>query len=345
MIEFKTGDIFTIDTQAVVNTVNCVGVMGRGIALQFKKNYPDNFRNYESACKRKEVIPGKMFVHEIATLINPKLIINFPTKQHWRAKSKLEDIESGLKDLVQVIYDKNIKSIALPPLGAGLGGLDWSIVKRIMLDAFKNLHDVRVVIFEPKGAPTARQIARSREIPKMTPGRAALVVLIYRYLEGMLDPFISLLEIHKLMYFMQEAGENLRLDFNKHLYGPYANNLRHVMNKIEGHFLTGYADGGDDPTKKISPVPGVYKDAIEFLSANQSTQNNFNKVADLVEGFESPFGLELLSSVHWVITKEKVLSDKQLVFQIHNWNDRKKQFNDRQILLVKNILEQKGWLT
>jgi len=344
MIEFKTGDIFSIDTQAIVNTVNCVGVMGRGIALQFKKQYPDNFKDYESACKRKEVKPGKMFVHEVGKLINPRLIINFPTKRHWRDKSRLEDIESGLTDLVQVIYDKNIKSIALPPLGAGLGGLDWSIVKNLMQDKFKHVHDVRIVIFEPKGTPFARQMTKNQKIPTMTPGRAALVVLVYRYLEGMLDPFITLLEIHKLMYFMQETGENLRLDYCKHYYGPYANNLRHVMNAIEGHLLTGYADGGDNPDKKISPVPGAYNDAILFLSANQKTQKNFEKVADLVEGFESPFGLELLSSVHWVIAKEKVCSEKQLITQLHNWNDRKKQFTDRQILLAKQILAQKGWI-
>ncbi|ETR68740.1 MAG: Appr-1-p processing domain-containing protein [Candidatus Magnetoglobus multicellularis str. Araruama] len=171
-----------------------------------------------------------------------------------------------------------------------------------------------------------------------------MIGLIYRYLEGMLDPFITLLEIHKLMYFMQEAGENLRLDYCRHYYGPYANNLRHVMNAIEGHFLTGYADGGDDPQKIISPVPGVYKNAIAFLAANQKTQNNFNKVADLVDGFESPTGLELLSSVHWVITKENVISDTQLISQIHNWNERKKQFNKRQILLARQVLTQKGWM-
>jgi O-acetyl-ADP-ribose deacetylase (regulator of RNase III) len=344
MIEFKTGDIFSIDTQAIVNTVNCVGVMGRGIALQFKKKYPDNFRAYEAKCKRKEIIPGKMHVHEMTRLINPRLIINFPTKRHWRGNSRLDDIKTGLSDLIQVIHNKDIKSIALPPLGTGLGGLDWAIVKQLMQNAFQPLDDVRVVIFEPRGAPSARKMTKNKKIPAMTPGRAALIGLIYRYLEGMLDPFITLLEIHKLMYFMQEAGENLRLDYCRHYYGPYANNLRHVMNAIEGHFLTGYADGGDDPQKIISPVPSVYKDAIAFLAANQKTQNNFNKVADLVDGFESPSGLELLSSVHWVITKENVISDTQLISQIHNWNERKKQFNKRQILLARQVLTQKGWI-
>jgi O-acetyl-ADP-ribose deacetylase (regulator of RNase III) len=344
MIECKTGDIFTIDSQAIVNTVNCVGVMGRGIALQFKKKYPENYKDYESACKRKEVKPGKMFVHDTGKLINPKYIINFPTKRHWRGKSRLEDIESGLKDLIKVIIDRNIQSIAIPPLGAGLGGLDWSTVKNLIINAFKDLHGINILLFEPKGSPSAHKMPINQFTPKMTPGRAALVVLVYRYLAGMLDPFITLLEIHKLMYFMQEAGENLRLDYRKHYYGPYANNLRHVLNAIEGHLLTGYADGGDNPNKQISIVPGAYEDATLFLSAHIETQQNFNKVVDLVDGFESPFGMELLSSVHWIVTKEKVCSEKELIAQLFNWNEHKKQFTERQIVLAKKRLEQNGWI-
>jgi O-acetyl-ADP-ribose deacetylase (regulator of RNase III) len=344
MIECKTGDIFTIDSQAIVNTVNCVGVMGRGIALQFKKKYPENYKDYEAACKRKEVKPGKMFVHDTRKLINPKYIINFPTKRHWRGKSRLEDIESGLKDLIKVIIDRNIQSIAIPPLGAGLGGLDWFTVKNLIINAFKDLHDINILLFEPKGAPSAQKMPINQFTPKMTPGRAALVVLVYRYLAGMLDPFITLLEIHKLMYFMQEAGENLRLDYRRHYYGPYANNLRHVLNAIEGHLLTGYADGGDNPNKQISIVPGAYEDAMLFLSAHNKTQQNFNKVVDLVDGFESPFGMELLSSVHWIVTKEKVCSEKELISQLFIWNDHKKQFTERQIVLAKKRLEQNGWI-
>jgi O-acetyl-ADP-ribose deacetylase (regulator of RNase III) len=210
MLEFRTGNILQADVEALVNAVNCVGIMGRGIALQFKNEFPENFRAYEAACARDEVQPGRMFVFETRALTNPKLIINFPTKRHWRGKSRIEDIDAGLKALVEEIRKRGIRSIAIPPLGSGLGGLSWADVRPRIEAALRKIGDVRVIIFEPNGAPVA---TRSREVPSMTPGRAALVVLMHRYLAGLMDPFVTLLELHKLMYFMQEAGEPLRLKY------------------------------------------------------------------------------------------------------------------------------------
>ena len=153
MIEFKMGDIFESDAEALVNTVNCVGIMGRGIALQFKNKYPENFRAYQQACKQEIVKPGKMFVFETEQLVLPKWIINFPTKRHWRGKSRIEDIESGLIDLVNVIQEKNIHSIAIPPLGAGLGGLDWEQVRSYIENALSHVKNVKIFVYEPNGAP------------------------------------------------------------------------------------------------------------------------------------------------------------------------------------------------
>ena len=244
MIEYKTGDILREDAEAIVNTVNCVGVMGRGIALQFKKAYPDNFKDYAAACKRNEVKPGQMFVFDRQSLTNPRYIINFPTKRHWRGKSRMEDIESGLVALANEIKRRGIRSIAIPPLGSGLGGLNWGQVRSRIEQTLHELTEIRVIVFEPGGAPNTDKMVHSREVPKMTPGRAALVALMHRYLCGLLDPFVTLLEVHKLMYFMQLAGEPLRLQFKKAQYGPYAENLRHVLNAIEGHLISGYDDGG-----------------------------------------------------------------------------------------------------
>jgi len=344
MITYKTGDILNEEVEAIVNTVNCVGVMGRGVALQFKKRFPDNFKVYAIACKNKEVMPGKMFLYETGTLINPKYIINFPTKRHWREDSRIEYIEDGLRDLVALIHNLNIKSIALPPLGCGLGGLDWNEVRTRIEAAFEKISNINVVVFEPKGAPAADKMARNRKVPKMTPGRAALVGLVHRYLAGLLDPFISLLEVHKLMYFLQESGEPLRLQYKKNIYGPYAENLRHVLNAIEGHMISGYADGGDRPDKELMLVPGAYEDASKFLQEHQETRQHFQRVSELVEGFESPFGMELLSTVHWVITKESANTLEQVIIQVHSWNERKKQFNPRQIGLAYNVLSEKGWI-
>ncbi len=341
MIEFKTGDILRADAEALVNTVNCVGIMGRGIALQFKNVFPANFKAYEAACARDEVQPGKMFVFETQTLTNPKFIINFPTKRHWRGKSRMEDIDSGLKALVEEIRTRSIRSIAIPPLGSGLGGLNWAEVRPRIVEALHGLNDLQVMVFEPNSAPVG---TKSREVPNMTAGRAALVVLMHRYLGGLMDPFVTLIEVQKLMYFMQEAGEPLRLNYIKHHYGPYADNLRHVLTKIEGHLVSGYHDGGDAPEKQLELVPGAVKDAEAFLSDDGDTKTRFDRVGKLVEGFETPFGLELLATVHWVASRESAISPEDAIAKVYAWNDRKKRFSPRQIGIAFNTLHEKDWL-
>ncbi len=341
MIEFKSGDILQANAEALVNTVNCVGIMGRGIALQFKNNFPENFKAYETACAREELRPGKMFVFETGTLTNPKFIVNFPTKRHWRGKSRMEDIDSGLMALVEEVRTRGIRSIAIPPLGSGLGGLNWADVRPRIVEALRDLSGVAVMIYEPTGAPA---VTKSRDVPAMTSGRAALVVLTHRYLNGLMDPFVTLLELHKLMYFMQEAGEPLRLNYTKALYGPYAENLRHVMRTIEGHLLTGYSDGGDAPEKRLELVPGAVEDASAFLADKADTVLRFERVADLVEGFETPFGLELLATAHWVASREHAADTQEAVAKIYAWNERKKRFSEDQIALALDTLRDKGWL-
>ena len=344
MIEYRSGDILKSGAEALVNTVNCVGVMGRGIALQFKNAFPDNFVAYASACKRGEVQPGRMFVFDTGRLIPPRYIINFPTKRHWRGMSRIEDIDIGLHHLVKVISAKGIRSIAIPPLGSGLGGLDWKEVRQKIEAALSSLVDVRMIVYEPTGAPAHEVMANIRDVPKMTAGRAALVELMRRYLAGLLDPFVTLLEVHKLMYFMQEAGEPLRLKYMKGPYGPYAENLRHVLHAIEGHLIAGYADGGDAPDKLLSLVPGAIEDAGRFLEGHPATRQRFDRVAQLVTGFESPDGLELLATVHWVLQHECAMGLDELAACIHAWNPRKRRFTARQISIAYKVLADKGWI-
>ena len=343
MIRFTSGDILTAPAEALVNTVNCVGVMGRGIALQFKNAYPDNFKAYAAACSRGEVQPGKMLTFETGKFA-PKYIINFPTKRHWRGKSRIEDIDIGLQALAAEINKRKIKSIAIPPLGSGLGGLNWLDVRPKIEKALAHLDDVDVVVFEPNGAPQAQAISTSKDVPKMTPGRAALVVLMHRYLAGLLDPYVTLLEVHKLMYFMQQAGQQLRLQYAKAPRGPYAENLRHVLKAVEGHLVVGYADGGDAPEKQLEIVPGAVEDALDFLVDDEETRLRFDRVATLVDGFETPFGLELLSTVHWVVTEESARSAAEVVEKVYAWNERKQRFSRRQIELALSALRSKGWL-
>lgn len=343
MIEEGHGDVLRIDAEAIVNTVNCVGIMGRGIALQFKNAYPANFDAYAEACALGEVEPGRMFVFKTGYLTNPRYIINFPTKRHWKGKSRLSDIEAGLQDLRRIVIDEGIRSIAIPPLGAGLGGLDWADVKPRIVAALEDLEDVKVIIFNPGGTPDPKVMARTQDVPKMSAGRAALVVLMHRYLGGLLDPFVTLIEVHKLMYFMQAAGQPLQLRFTKAQFGPYAENLRHVLRQVEGHLVTGYADGGDQPNKRLELVPGAVIDAEAFLTSDAEAKGRFDYVAQLVNGFETPFGLELLATVHWVVTQENASTAAEALELTHLWNDRKKSFSPEQVELAFSTLDRLGW--
>ncbi|MBV1928599.1 MAG: macro domain-containing protein [Gammaproteobacteria bacterium] len=344
MIKFTSGDILRADAQAIVNTVNCVGVMGRGIALQFKKAWPENFKTYAVACKQAKVQPGSMFIVETGQLTHPKYIINFPTKRHWRGASRIEDVEAGLRALAKDIKEKHITSIAIPPLGSGLGGLNWADVRQLIETTLGDLDDVDILVYEPTGAPASDKMVKNRQVPKMTAGRAVLIELMQRYLGGLLDPSVTLLEVHKLLYFMQAAGEPLKLKYEKAVYGPYAKNLSHVLNAIEGHFISGYADGGDAPEKALQLVPGAIDEAEAFLKQHPDTRERFEKVAELVNGFESPFGLELLASVHWVLEQKNGQTTGDVVRQVHQWNERKRQFTPRQIELATKTLNDKNWL-
>lgn len=180
--------------------------------------------------------------------------------------------------------------------------------------------------------------------PTMTVGHAALVGLMERYIRALLDPFITPLEVHKLLYFMQEAGEELRLNYRKAPYGPYAENLRHVLHAIEGQFISGYADGGDAPGKELELVPGATADAASFLADHPETQARFKRVADLVEGFESSFGLELLATVHWVAAQKPAATAEEVIAGTYAWHERKRRFNERQIRLALDRLNDQGWL-
>lgn len=344
MIEYAQGDILKTDAEALVNTVNCVGIMGRGIALQFRKAFPENFKTYKTACDAGQVKPGTMFVYDLNRISNPRFIINFPTKRHWKSNSRIEDIQLGLEDLIAVVQKHQIRSIAIPPLGCGLGGLNWKDVRPFIVQAFQILPDVNVLLFEPAGAPQAAAMPKPAKVPNMTVGRAALLGLMRRYLAAVMDPTITLLEIHKLMYFMQEAGEPLRLKYQKAPYGPYAENLRHVLNHIEGYFISGYGDAEDDPNKPLELNLHAAEQAETFLTQHKQTQQNFNHVAELIKGFETSFGMELLSTVHWVTTQEKPETLEEVVAKVHAWSIRKRMFEPRHIRLAWERLQEAGWL-
>lgn len=328
MIKHSHGNLLTAPVQALVNTVNTEGVMGKGIALQFKIAYPRMFKAYEAACKRGEVKLGHVHVFDLGGLVDGhRWILNFPTKGHWRSRSKLSDIASGLDDLIRIVRELGIQSIAIPPLGCGNGGLDWSDVRPLIEQAFAPLTDVEVQIFAPAGTPDAAVMPIGTDRPKITPGRAALISMMDRYQAGLLDPFLSLLEVHKLMYFLQEAGQPLRLNYEPRLYGPYALNLRQVLIHLEGHYLHGYGDGTDNPRKRIMLAEGAVDAAKEALSRDLELSKRISRVSSLIEGFEDPYGLELLSSMHWIVARHpEARESADLAAElVLNWNERKRK--------------------
>lgn len=348
MIKEVDGDLLKSQVDALVNTVNTIGVMGKGIALQFRQAFPRNYEAYRRACNQGEVQMGRMFVFHTGQL-QPRFIINFPTKQHWRSRSRLADIEAGLTDLVRVVRQLGISSIAVPPLGVGNGGLPWQDVRRVIHEALEQLPDIVVLLYTPSGAPapTDMQVATTR--PRMTPGRAALLGILHRYIDPGVG--VSVVEIQKLMYFLQVAGQSLRLNFKAAQYGPYADNLNHVLQNVEGHYLRGYGDRSRrvDESPPLDLMPGAASEAYEFLRGDPETEDRFNRVVSLVDGFETPYGLELLATVHWVATHvdpSAATDPDSVVRQVQEWSPRKgRLFTERHIKLAWERLRDEGWLT
>ncbi len=306
MIHYTAGNLLEAESEALVNTVNEVGVMGKGIALMFREAFPENMAEYEEACRKKEVRVGRMFVTENRALVGPKWLINFPTKRHWRQPSRLEWVRDGLDDLVRVIREKKIHSIALPPLGCGNGGLDWHDVKVEIENAMKSLEEVDILVFEP----TARyhNVPKREGLKKLTPARALIAELVRRYC--VLGIECSNLEIQKLAWFLHRTilrmgqKDPLKLNFVANRYGPYADNLRHLLNGLDGSYLH-----CEKRLSDASPFDPIYfEDAqasavSEFLSEKETEQYlpALRATSEIIDGFESPLGMELLSTVDWLL--------------------------------------------
>ena len=346
MIKLTQGDLLKKDdVDAIVNTVNCVGVMGKGIALQFKNKWPANFTAYAAACKAGQVRPGRMLVFDSGGLVKPNFIINFPTKDHWRGASKIEFIRDGLVDLVAQVKRLGIRSIAVPPLGCGNGGLDWADVRPLIEAAFETFPDVEVRLFEPAGAPDPKTMEVQTKRPRMTAGRAAIVKVLDTYRE--LNYGLSKIEVQKLAYFLQEAGGPLDLPFVKHHYGPYSDTLRHALNTMEGHFIRGLGDGVVEA--EIEPTEDALAEAEAFIAEKQHSElaGQVDRVGRLIDGYQSSYGMELLASVHWVAIHETgVRSLADAVTAVHAWNDRKRHLMKAEhIASAWKRLGDEGWLT
>lgn len=307
MIRSRTGNIVEDRSEALVNTVNTVGVMGKGIALAFKQRFPENYRAYKRAVEDGKVETGKIFPFENPAVYSTRWILNFPTKQHWRNRSKIEWIELGLADLRQQVLALEISSLAVPPLGCGNGGLDWKDVKPLVINALQGFTDLDVVVYEPSQRYRVSRAPAPVARPELTPARALLAAAIHRYESAGLE--CTLLEAHKLAYFISKQAEALLgtdplgLNYEPHIYGPYADKLRHLLQTMQGWLVDSNVELPDaSPTDVIYTVSTTVGDVDEYMDGpGQVFKPVLDKVFHLIDGFESPLGLELLASLDWLL--------------------------------------------
>jgi len=310
MISYVQGNLLDSHADALVNTVNTVGVMGKGIALMFKERFSRNFSLYAAACKAKQVKVGQMFVTETGELDGPRWIINFPTKDHWRGSSRLEWVEAGLEDLKHVLRERGVRSVAIPPLGAGNGGLDWPAVKARIHAALVDLDDVDVIVYEPTNE--YQNVAKRTGVQHLTPARALVAEAVRRY--WVLGMECSLLEVQKLAWFLERSlvhlnlQNDLKLDFKAYRYGPFAANLNHLLNSLDGSYLRSEKRIVDSSPLDVIGFDDSRKEFVQgyLKSEAKDVAPALELASQVVSGFESPYGMELLASIDWLLSREGV---------------------------------------
>lgn len=331
-ITFQRGDLFEIEADAIVNTVNCVGVMGKGVALEFKRRWPKNYLAYKRLCESKSLRPGKLFIYEQVDLLDsngPRFLVNFPTKDHWRSKSKIEYISEGLDALRHELELGAIKSIAMPPLGCGNGGLEWPIVRALIDEKLKGL-DANIVVLEPFVERDKLEHTDGASL-ELTFPRATLLKCL-----GDLEPIFGggfdRLSLQKIVYFLQELGVPFGLNFSRNRYGPYSEKLKVAFAALEKQ---GAMKGFSEEEQMSHVTKAGYAAADDFLQINSKdfeAGNTITKLSHLIQGYESPYGLELLSTVHHLHAKENIHSIDAVVSAFHSWSELKKEkFSDSAI--------------
>jgi len=341
MISYVIGDLLQSDAQALVNTVNTEGIMGKGLALQFKKAFPNNYKIYLAACKENLFSIGDLIItNEESLLYGKKTIINFPTKTNWRKSSEYSYIQIGLKKLSQIINEQGIKSIAIPPLGSGHGGLNWEKVKKIMEENLADTH-ADILIYEPNNAIKE---ALKKERVKLTPARAMLLAVLFEFIKN--GEFISEFAAEKTAYFLQRFGANdiFNLDFKQYFYGPYSGKVKYVLNYLNGSYITGYISMDKKPFEELGIIMDSEDDVLNYLK-NESEPvylQIVEKTKEFLSGFYSSFGLELLSTVDFIARENHLKKIDDIKANLDGWNNRKRTLfsNSKFIEQAINRLEE-----
>lgn len=316
MIKYVTGNLLDASTEALVNTVNCEGYMGKGIAYQFKLKYPLNNKDYIKACKNGELTIGKLHYFKE----NEKIIINFPTKDKWRMKSKMEYIDLGLDELIKLIYSLNIKSISIPPLGSGNGGLKWNEVKELIESKLSNIPDVDIYIYEPIKNYTTKPV----QSPKLS--ASALVLM---KLKMNLKSF-DRLRLQKTAYFLNVFAEQEYFKFKEYKYGPYSHPIDIVSRSVKEFQL--YHDIKDiDKSYELAYNMFISKRVVNTLT---TLEDSIIKATSFVNMISSNHELECLSTIVYLVQKNNILTEEQIIEGFNNWSwNKKERFNHSEIIL------------
>ncbi len=321
MIQYRTGNILDSNAEALVNTVNTVGVMGKGIALQFRKAYPNNYKIYKKSCGNNELEIGKLLVTKDSNISSgEKIIINFPTKKHWRSPSEYLYIEQGLDSLIQIIKEYNISSIAIPPLGSGNGGLDWRKVKTLIEQKLSEVN-ITIYLYEPNSLIKEKL---KKERVKLTPARALLLYVLYDLIsEG---EYVSEFSSEKVCYFLQSFGAKkyVKLEFEPHFYGPYSGKVRFLLNALNGSYVMGYSGMNKKPFQPLTLVADGHNDVVDYVNKNVELKKIAETTTTFLTGFYSDFALELLSSVDYITKNQGSFDKSEVSKNLENWSDRKR---------------------
>ncbi len=344
MIRYVVGNMLSADTQALVNTVNTVGVMGKGIALQFKERYPQNYAKYLAACKSGELTTGRLLVVKEKTLDEDRIIINFPTKKDWKHPSKYEYVEAGLQALRETIAKYNIRSIAIPPLGCGNGRLQWDKVQRLMEHYLGDLDNVDILIYQPNDAvkEILKKEARSKSSASLTPARAMLLYAMFYYESQ--GENASVFVANKLAYFLQRLGERSfsRLKFTAQSYGPYSPGVAHVLHALNGKYLTGMEQMEAKPFEPLTLQYAAAKEVSEYVKTRlrPEQRDRLRMLITLTDGFLSTLSLEILASVDYIRKEYPQISKEETISRIGTWTERKKElFKEQYIITAYDHLE------
>jgi len=323
MIQYIEGDLLESKAEALVNTVNTVGIMGKGIALQFKNHFPSNYKRYAQACKEQRVKVGSLLILEDTSLLGgKKKIINFPTKTDWRKPSEYSYIENGLIELSKYIRENSIKSIAIPPLGTGNGGLDWNKVKAL-IDKYLSDLECDIQIYLPN--VLIKEVLKKERV-KLIPARAMLLSVLFDLVRS--GEFVSEFAAEKVAYFLQRFGakDYFKLEFQPNFYGPYSGKVKHVLYYMNGSYISGYSAKDKKPFEELGLMFDAEKEVTAYLDIpeNAACKEIVLKTKAFLSGFYSAFALELLSSIDFIMQENNANSVEDITKHLEKWSDRKK---------------------